>query len=84
MARFRLTSAYYFDAVGRLSAGTVVASPDTHPAFLGPGIIILQDLTADTLPRGFTPIDAEGEVMRNASRWADTPCAISCTGGDSI
>jgi hypothetical protein len=83
VARFMTTAAFYADAVGvgRVRAGKTVA--DSANATL-PGDIVWTGLNSNSLPAGFTPLDAAATSMRAASRWANTPVANVCLGADSV
>jgi len=83
MARFRVMSAFYADAVGvgRVSAGRVVA--DSQGNALA-GDIVWNGLNAQSLPAGFMPLDASAQSMRSSSRWATTPISATILGVDSV
>jgi hypothetical protein len=83
MARFKLTSSFYADAVGvgRVSAGKTVAESQGNAL---PGDVVWTGLNAQSLPAGFTPLDASANSMRAASKWAGTPVGIACLGVDSV
>jgi hypothetical protein len=83
VARFMTTSAFYADAVGvgRVRAGRCVADSVANAL---PGDIVWNGLNSQSLPAGFTPLDASASSMRNASQWAGTPIANVCLGSDSV
>jgi len=83
MARFRVMSAFYADAVGvgRVQAGRIVA--DSQGA-AQPGDIVWSGLNAQSLPAGFVPLDSDAQAMRTGSRWAGTPIAATILGVDSV
>ena|SRR5438093_5179019 len=83
LARFRTTSAFYADAigVGRVGAGRTVADSVANSVS---GDVVWTGLSAQSLPRGFTPLDAAAVNLRAASQWANTPIATACYGADSI
>jgi hypothetical protein len=83
MARFRTTASFYSDAVGvgKVRAGKTVADSVANAQ---PGDVVWTGLNAQSLPAGFTPLDASATSMRAASQWANTPVANVCYGVDSI
>jgi hypothetical protein len=83
MARFKLTASFYADAigVGRVRAGRTVADSQANAVA---GDVIWTGLNAQSLPAGFTPLDASANSMRAASQWAGTPVGIACLGVDSV
>jgi hypothetical protein len=83
LARFRTTSAFYSDSigVGRVGAGRTVCDSAANAL---PGDVIWDGLNAQSLPRGFSPLDESGMVMRAASLWKNDPIATVCHGADSI
>jgi hypothetical protein len=83
MARFRTTASFYADAigVGRVRAGRTVADSQANAV---PGDVVWSGLNAQSLPAGFTPLDASATSMRAASQWAGTPVGNVCLGVDSV
>ena len=83
MARFKLTASFYADAVGvgHVRAGRTVADSQANAVA---GDVVWTGLNAQSLPAGFTPLDASADAMRTASRWAGTPVANVCHGVDSV
>jgi hypothetical protein len=83
MARFKLTASFYADAVGvgKVRAGRTVADSQANAL---PGDVVWTGLNAQSLPAGFTPLDASADAMRAASRWVNIPAGIVCYGVDSI
>lgn len=83
MARFKLTSAFYADAVGvgRVRAGKIVCDSQVGAQ---PGDVVWTGLNSVSLPSGFTPLDGAADTMRAASRWAGRPVGIACLGVDSV
>jgi hypothetical protein len=83
MARFMTTSAFYVDgaAVGRVRAGRTVADSQANAM---PNDVVWTGLNSQSLPQGMTPLDGSASSMRAASRWANTPIANVCLGGDSV
>ena len=81
MARFKLTASFYADAigVGRVRAGRTVADSQANAVA---GDVVWTGLNAQSLPAGFTPLDASADAMKAASRWASTPVGIACLGVD--
>ena len=80
MARFRTTSAFW-SGQQRVPAGKTVADSQADAL---PGDFVWPQLTAASLPAGFTPLDSSAQSMRAASQWANTPIANVCLGSDSV
>jgi len=83
MARFKLLSSFYADAVGvgRVRAGRTVADSQANAL---PGDVIWTQLNSNSIPRGFVPLDASASAMFAASQWAGTPVAATILGADSV